>query len=50
MLERLIFRQKYDEKSYFPVLERNFGRLRTFLRMPVVQFVWFMAAEQNGIS
>lgn len=31
-------------------MERNFGRLRTFLRVPVVPFIWLMAAELNNIS
>lgn len=31
-------------KSHLPTLEVNFGRLRTFLRTPVVPFVWVMAA------
>lgn len=31
-------------------MEGNFGRLRTFLRMPVVPFIWLMAAELNNIS
>lgn len=30
---------------YLPVLDVNFGRLRTFLRKPVMEFVWIMAAE-----
>lgn len=34
-----------DGKSHLSALEGNFGRLRTFLRKPVMRFVCAMAAE-----